>query len=307
MAYFALDTETTGLGFWDTAFCVSEAFRSDGELISNVYYLPDPDASWECKELVFHNAKFDVQKLVLAGAIEPPLDWAQIHDTECLSHLVNEQQPKALKRLAKELLGLDTDEQEVLRTARRKLGLKKADGYDALPREVLEPYALKDAEFTLLLFEHLWPMVEADADLLRLYREEQELMGVLYDMEQCGLGVDMKYVNDYTKELAGSILKLDLHLRDLTGDENFNPNSPIQVKKALAERGLTLESTKKDVLKQVDDELVEVLLQLRHDSKLYSSYFKPLQAEVRDGILHPNHKQWGTKGRRFSAGATDES
>jgi len=305
--YLALDTETTGLGFWDTAFCVSEAFRDEGELISNVYYLPHPEAIFVCKELVFHNAKFDVQKLVLAGAIKGPLDWTEIHDTECLSHLVNEQQPKALKRLAKELLGLDTDEQEVLRTARRKLKLKKADGYDALPREVLEPYARKDAEFTLLLFEHLWPLVEGDPDLLRLYREEQELMGVLYDMEQQGLGVDIEYVNNHTKELAGSILELDLRLRDMSGDENFNPNSPIQVKKVLAERGLDLESTNKNVLKAVEDELVDILLQLRHDTKLYSSYFKPLQAEVREGILHPNHKQWGTKGRRFSAGATDEA
>lgn len=305
--YLALDTETTGLGFWDTAFCVSMAWREpDGTLMSVV---EEVDAIAEIStedEWVFHNAKFDVQKLVLAGLLDEP-NWARIHDTECLSHLVNEQQPKALKRLAKDLLGLDTDEQEVLRAARRKLGLTKADGYDALPWEVLEPYARKDAEFTLLLFEYLWPIVQADPDLLRLYREEQELMMVLYDMEQRGLGVDMEYVNDHTKVLAGSILELDLRLRDMTGDEDFNPNSPVQVKKALAARGLTLESTKKDVLKQLDDELVTTLLQLRHDSKLYSSYFKPLQTEVRDGVLHPNHKQWGTKGRRFSAGASEES
>ena len=311
MAYLALDTETTGLGFWDTAFCVSAAWRTpdEGLLESHVWYdnlsldqyMPKYDG------FVFHNAKFDVQKLVLAGMMSPEINWAKIHDTECLSHLVNEQQPKALKRLAKDILGLDTDEQEVLRSARRKLGLTKDDGYDALPREVLEPYARKDAEFTLLLFEYLWPIVQADADLLRLYREEQELMMVLYDMEQRGLGIDMEYVNDHTKVLAGSILETDLRLRDMTGDEDFNPNSPVQVKKALAERGLTLESTKKEVLQALDDELVTALLQLRHDSKLYSSYFKPLQVEVRDGVLHPNHKQWGTKGRRFSAGEAEDS
>ena len=313
MAYLALDTETTGLGFWDTAFCVSWAHRQEagdsdpGVMRSGVYYEPGQVNNWHLWDgLVFHNAKFDVQKLELAGA-GLPLDWTKIHDTECLSHLINEQQPKALKRLAKELLGLETDEQEVLRTARRKLKLTKADGYDALPREVLEPYARKDAEFTLLLFEFLWPLVKRDPDLLRLYREEQELMGVLYDMEQQGLGIDMEYVNNYTKKLAGAILETDLHLRDLTGDENFNPNSPVQVKTALSERGLNVESTKKEVLQALDDELVSLLLKLRHDSKLYSSYLKPLQAEVKDGILHPNHKQWGTKGRRFSAGEADEA
>lgn len=313
MGYLALDTETTGLGYWDTAFCVSRAWRNPaGELCSDVRYDLDDPMRWpELRandvELVFHNAKFDLQKLVLAGLMSPDIDWYRIHDTECLSHLVNEQQPKALKRLAKELLGLETDESEALRAARRKLGLKKADGYDALPSDVLEPYARKDAEFTLLLFEYLWPEVQADPDLLRLYREEQELMGVLFDMERQGLGVDVEYVNDYTKQLADNILRLELRLRDLTGNEDFNPNSPVQVKQALADRGLNLESTRKDVLKAIDDEFVEVLLQLRHDSKLYSSYFKPLQTEVRDGILHPNHKQWGTKGRRFSAGSTEDS
>jgi len=312
MAYLALDTETTGLGFWDTAFCVSYAGRGrDGGILSGVLYMDEYDdstigATVRRAELVFHNAKFDVQKLVLAGVMEAP-DWTRIHDTECLSHLVNEQQPKALKRLAKELLGLDTDEQEVLRTARRKLKLTKADGYDALPREVLEPYARKDAEFTLLLFEYLWPLVQGDADLLRLYREEQELMGVLYDMEQAGLGVDMAYVNDFTKEIAGEILETDFMIRDLTGDEDFNPNSPVQLKKAFEKRGIELESTSKDVLKGMDDELAAAILKLRHGTKLYSSYMKPLQHEVRDGVLHPNHKQWGTKGRRFSAGATEDS
>lgn len=280
-----------------------------GDLWSQVIF--DPDAAWvgefgrEC-EYVFHNAKFDLQKLQLAGILDE-WDWYRIHDTECLMHLVDEQQPKALKRLAKDLLGLETDEAEVLRAARSKLKLRKADGYHALPRDVIEPYARKDAEFTLLLFEHLWPLVSEDAELLALYRTEQELMGVLYDMEAAGLGVDMEYVNDKTKELASEILQLDLHVRDLVGDEDFNPGSWQQITAALAARGHQVGSTKKAVLATLDDDLARDILDLRHVSKLYGTYFKALQGETREGILHPNFKQWGTRGRRFSSGANDEA
>lgn len=310
--YLALDTETTGLGYWDTAFCVTLAYRLDDEpnLISE-FLLADNKNQMEYlynmmlgNELVFHNAKFDVQKLEMVLPGEGP-NWDYIHDTECLMHLVNEQQPKSLKRLAKDLLGEETDEAEVLRSARRKLGLTKKDGYDALPREVIEPYARKDAEYTLLLFEKLWPIVEADDVLLRLYREEQELMGVLYSMEAAGLGVDMEYVDSKTKELANEILEDDLLARDLAGDEAFNPASWQQITAALERRGIQVEGTSKAVLSKVDDELAQLILRLRHNTKLYGTYFKALQAESRGGVLHPNFKQWGTRGRRFSSGESD--
>lgn len=306
MPYLALDTETTGLGYWDEAFMVSWARRHNGEIASGVAYVPEWDFDSDEQELVFHNAKFDVQKLVMCGFLTE-LDWTQIHDTEALSHLVNEQQPKALKRLAKDILSLETDEQEELKKVRRKLKLKKSDGFDQLPPDVLEPYARADAEFTLQLFEYFWPIVSNDPDLLRLYQEEQELMGVLYDVEAEGLGVDMEYVDATAKALAENILRLDLLCRDLTGSEEFNTGSWQQIQAALQERGHNPPDTKKETLAAIDDELAQAILELRHDTKQYGTYFKNIQAETRDGILHPNFKQWGTRGRRFSSGGTEES
>lgn len=313
--FLALDTETTGLGYWDTAFCVSYAWRdSDGELHSTVLYLDDINAKDllhmkmdEAEGLVFHNAKFDLQKLGLAGIELPMHIWTfEIHDTEAMSHLLDEQQPKALKRLAKEVLGLETDEEAELRLARRKLKLRKKDGYQALPREVLEPYARKDAEFTLLLFEHFYPQIQADDQLRRLYAEEQELAQVLMKMEAAGLAVDMEYVNEETKRLAAKILETDLEIRDMVGDEDFNPGSWQQIQAAFKDRGITIESTSKAVLSAVEDPLAERILSLRHNTKMFATYFKALQAEVgEDHILHPNFKQWGTRGRRFSAGGVD--
>lgn len=313
MKILALDTETEGLGYWDKAFCISGAWRDDkGELCSKVWYLDDDlselyELMGAAKALVFHNAKFDLAKLELAGITMPMHIWTyDIHDTECMSHLLNEQQPKSLKRLARDVLGLETDEEVVLREARRKLKLRKSDGYHALPRDVLEPYARKDAEFTLRLYEHFYPQIEADPDLSRLYREEQELAEVLMAMERAGLGVDMEYVNAKTKELAAEILETDLAVRDMVGTEEFNPGSWQQVTAALKERGFSVGSTSKAVLSTLDDELAQAILRLRKNTKLFGTYFKALQTEVRDGILHPNFKQWGTRGRRFSAGEVED-
>lgn len=315
MTIVALDTETTGVAYWDRAFCVTEAWRETDELVSNYWEIDDPDFGIDSSgrtDYVFHNAKFDVQKLTLAGYRLP--SWEHIHDTECMIHLINEQQPKALKRLARELLGLETDEAEALRTARRQLGLKKADGYDALPREILEKYARKDAEFTLLLYEYLWPQIESDEELLQLYQDDMELAGVLFDMEAAGLNVDREYVDRTAKSLATDILRLDVWLRDNCGTgswtekgSEFNYNSWQQLLEVLRSRGLKLDSTKKEVLAALDDEFCAKLLELRRLKKQYD-YFKMIQNEIGDdGILHPYHKEWGTRGRRFSSGSEDDA
>src|SRR5689334_1926940 len=109
--FLAVDTETTGLGFFDTPFCVTLALRDDtGELRSTYKELPADKESVigilsAADNLVFHNAKFDIQKLELVGIpVWEHKTAYQIHDTECLSHLLNEQRPKRLKSLAKELL-----------------------------------------------------------------------------------------------------------------------------------------------------------------------------------------------------------
>jgi len=307
--YLAVDTETQGLSYHDQPFLVSEAWRNEGgELISNVFGVDDPDISFFPKrdELVFHNAKFDIQKLCMVGLLDrEKLDPYKIHDTELLSHLLDENRPKRLKALAESLLGETTDEAKELAAVRRKLKVKKSDGYDAIPREILEPYARKDAEFTLRIFEHLSPYVFGDPDLFRLYQQEQELLFVLLDMEAAGMAVDVNYLETTAKELANEILESDLFIRDMVG-EDFNPRSWQQIQAAFTERGIEVRKTDKATLAALDDELANAILKMRAAQKLHSTYIKPMLHEQREGIIHPNYRQWGTKGRRMSAGEAED-
>lgn len=260
----------------------------------------------QAEELVFHNAKFDLQKMALAGVLDPSeLRPENVYDTECLAHLLDEHRRKGLKFLARELLGEETDEDEVLRAERRKLKLTKKDGYDKLPREVVVPYALKDAEFTIRLHDILRPQVEADPDLRRLLRLEQRLTFVLGRMENRGMGVSTEYVEKTAREYATKALGCELSIRDLVGNEEFNPNSPKQIMEAFDSLGVSLDGTDKATLATVDHPLGQAILELRTLRKMHGTYLKAILDEQRDGILHPSYRQHGTRTGRMSSGAAE--
>lgn len=312
----AVDTETTGVAYFDRPFCASIAFRwSGGELVSKFVDLDHEEEAAalknllvEADELVFHNAKFDMQKLALVGLFDPnQRDPLTVHDTEALAHLLDEHRPKKLKVLARDVLGYETDEAEAIKAARKEHKLTAKDGYDKLPREVIIPYALKDAEYTLELFELFWPQLCEHEDLMRLYRTEQKLTFALLDMEKNGMALDLGYVESTAKTYNSRALAQELMIRDMTGDEEFNPNSPKQVTEAFAKLGIEVEGTGKEVLTGVDHPLAQSILNLRTLRKMHSTYLKPMLVEQRDGVIHPSFRQHGTKTGRMSSGGQEGS
>ena len=309
----AVDCETTGITFFDMPFMWTIAWTdSEGNVRSEYFDGANPPGLGErlsqAEELVFHNAKFDLQKLALAGVLDVgELNPLKVFDTECLAHLLDEHRRKGLKFLAREILGEETDEDEVLRVERRKLKLTKKDGYDKLPREVVVPYALKDAEFTIRLHDILRPQVESSEDLCRLLRLEQRLTFTLLRMESRGMGVSTEYVETTAREYASKALCLELDIRDRVGIEEFNPNSPKQIGSAFQQLGIELDSTNKATLAGVDHPLAREILELRTLRKMHGTYLKAILDEQRDGILHPSYRQHGTRTGRMSSGAAERN
>lgn len=307
----AVDTETEGFEFYDPAFCVTTADGHRG----GFYDLDREDdlrairavlqgaESW-----IFHNAKFDLQKLILAGVISrEDVTPTRFEDTNILAYLANEHRRNGLKPLARDLLGEETDEEEVLRKVRRQLKLKKDDGYHLLPREVLEPYALKDAEFTFRLYPILVQELHSmgDPQLWELYAMEKELTLVLLDMETAGLRVDLDYADTTAKEYGRKAVMTEMEIRDLTGDEEFNPQSNPQIKEAFAARGIESEKFDKHVLSELDDPLGNAILTLRSTRKLHGTYLLPILHEAQDGILHPNYRMNRTRTGRLASGGVE--
>src|SRR5437588_12079419 len=105
----AVDVETpTADNWYDEPFLMSAAWEHEetGELRSRVYELSEEYVEAQtlletATKFVFHNAKFDLQKLILVGLIKrEDVSASLIEDTEALAHLLDEHQVKKLKPLA---------------------------------------------------------------------------------------------------------------------------------------------------------------------------------------------------------------
>jgi len=336
----AVDTETTGVEFYDEPFAATLSWRApDGSLESA--YLPLEgrgreralSALAEALRVVpawlFHNAKFDLQKLLLIGAIDWPLiERIDLHDTQTIYTLLDENDRKGLKYLAVKILKYDdtvkvpyktkgregefrlvSREKYELDEARRKRGLKKEDGYHLLPRRVIVPYALRDTDFTLQLYERLMPALErrGDPDLLELYRQAMQLKRVLLRMEGDGMKVNVPYLQEKASEYGVKVMEGWNRIVSMTGMPDLNPQSLAQVMEALNARGLYPPDTQAGTLEKLgDDEFVAALLQYREDKKLHKTYLVGLLDAQRDGIVHPNFRDDGARTGRMSSGAATE-
>lgn len=247
----AFDTETTGLTFHDTAFCVTVAWRTahgiEAHYIELEKYRPGlgycQDILHGARTLVGHNIKFDLQKVILAGVLDRVLDRVPaIHDTEALAHLDNEHRTKGLKDLMVSVLGWVDNVEVPIKSgpnagqvklvprethelgkakewAKKKYGLAsvKDVGYHLLPRGVLAPYAVTDARATLELYERLRPEIARYDDLWELYEQEMELTLVLLDMETAGMATDDAYVAEQVKAYAKRVVVHELRIEQIVG------------------------------------------------------------------------------------------
>ena len=317
----AIDTETDGVEFFDEAFYISIAWRNTKGIQSLLLSLPeDKWIAEDCisgKKWVFHHAKFDLQKLILMKVIDPTYARvSRVHDTEAIAHLLDENQKKGLKPLAKKYLGYETTEEVELRRVRRRLKLKKDDGLRRVPSLTVVPYALKDAEYTLELYERIRPLLPDS--LVPLYNKEIELSLVLLEMESNGLGVDVDYTRKVVKVHNDRIYNLEYEIAEEVGkpvrtgkippkerDQYFNPNYWEDILTALNERGARIDETSAATLEGIDDPLARAILERRKLQKMNSGWLEPVIKHERDGVYHGNHKQHNTATGRLASGTED--
>lgn len=325
-----VDTETEGTAYFDPAFCVTASWWSGDEIVDHYIELSEVDRSDVAREIlagtptwVFHNAKFDLQKLILHGIIgrhEVTVD--RIEDTEALAHLEDNLRPKGLKSLSELLFGDTNEEEEAVKKAMAKAKIKLEEGYHLAPREVMVPYAKADTNKTVRLWDHLEPRVRAYPELWELYQHEKKVTLTLLDIEARGVGLDMDYVNEKLAEFSQQFLSLEARLSELVGKPigpdvkagEFNPASNPQLKAYFEEKGHTTRfktkggnpSYGKEFLKECDDPLCPVLTEYRRVSKYKNTYFLAMRNEQRDGILHPSYRQHGTRTGRFSSGEAED-
>jgi len=176
--------------------------------------------------------------------------------------------------------------------------------FDQVPLEQAVPYAAEDADVTLRLHRQLWPALEREAALARLFREiEMPLVPVLSRMERTGVRVDTAMLARQSKELAQRLHQLEQRAHE-QGGGRFNLGSPKQIGEILFDRlGLPVKnrtptgapSTAEAVLQELAEEfeLPRLILEHRGLSKLKSTYTDRLPAQVspRTGRVHTSYHQ----------------
>jgi DNA polymerase I-like protein with 3'-5' exonuclease and polymerase domains len=316
----AFDTETSGFGWNDQPFCATVAWRRpDTGLASHYLELTDPfsptvlnDMLLSAERIIGHNLRFDYQMCAKFGVLEwGEIPFARWEDTETLCHLLNENKRKKLEFVAVHLLGETVDESEVLAQHRRDIGVKKEEGYGVLDREVLMPYAIKDAEYTLRIWEKLHPHVLATDEVFRLYRREMELMDVLMSVCRNGMRIDTAELVETIPSYGAEVMEAEHAVRVAADVDDLNPNSNPQLLAAFAGVGNTsLENVNKDTLGPLSERnspggrLAKTVLTYRKMSKVYSTYLIGLRDELgSDDILHVNIRQNGARTGRTSSAA----
>ncbi|HQA25718.1 MAG TPA: DNA polymerase I [Candidatus Competibacteraceae bacterium] len=309
---FAFDTETTSLNYLDArivgvSFAVSPGEAAYVPLAHDYPGAPDqldraavlaqlqPLLEDPTRPKLGQHLKYDLHVLANHGVALRGIR----HDTLLESYVLDSTARHDLDSLAERHLQLRTIHFEDVAGK----GAKQLT-FNQVPLEQAGPYAAEDADVTLRLHRCLWPRLEREARLQRLYQElEIPLIEVLARMERIGVRVDAEALRRHSGELAKRLQELEQHAYELAGTR-FNLGSPKQLQAILFEQmGLPVgkktatgqASTAEDVLQELalNYPLPKVILEHRTLSKLKSTYTDrlPEQIHPRTGRVHTSYHQ----------------
>jgi len=175
-------------------------------------------------------------------------------------------------------------------------------------------YAAEDADVTLRLHRTLWPAIDQEPLLKRLYEQfEQPLVPVLQRMERHGVLIDREMLRVQSGELAKRAEELKAAAHAEAGTE-FNLDSPKQLQQILFEKmqipvlrktPTGQPSTAEDVLEELAGAytLPQLILDYRGIAKLRSTYAEklPTQINTRTGRVHTSYHQAVAQTGRLSS------
>jgi DNA polymerase-1 len=312
------DVETTGLQPWSG---VQYAFMFqffDGKLLEVLRPENDEERiQWwfdraKTEGIRAWNTKFDRAFADVMGFDLPPDGMWE--DGMLLAHALNENRSIALKAVASELLGPDSDDlqKQVKEWLKNERARRKKEASDALskeerkrrregkikiayplptyadvPAELMEPYGAEDVILTRKVCDIMEPQIAQSKDLTAITQFEKQVLDALYAVEKRGFPVDDHGYRMLEHEVIDNLETLEEECDRLAlegGVEDFNPNSTAQIIKALKGRKADMSfmsekngklSADRENLEAVDDELSAAILEFRSEAKVLSTYVLP--------------------------------
>ena len=162
-------------------------------------------------------------------------------------------------------------------------------------------YAARDVAYLHDLLGTMESELEASG-LDTVWALESNLLPVVVGMEATGMHVE----RDKLRKIADDALKLAQQasddLRVALGNPGINPASPSQLLAALRAKGIKLESTAEEKLKEADDgHLIPLVLAHREASKRAQQAESLIDHIQQDGRIHGRFEPLGTATGRFSS------
>ena len=259
------------------------------------------------RELVFHNAKFDLH--VLARAFKIPqsvIDNANLIDTLIAAWMLSPGQS-----------GLGLDNQVMQRLQHEMIPIENLIGrgknqitFNRAPIKEATEYGAEDAVYTLRLWEPLKKELEKLDYVKYFFEQEMPLLKVLYQMESVGVAIDVPALKTLEQELQRRIENLEKEICDMAGVE-FNIGSPKQLGDVLFDTlglpEIKKRSTDAVVLEELSYKaphpIVFAVIEYRELKKMQSTYITVLPTLVNPDTkrIHTSFIQWGTATGRLSS------
>ena len=210
-----------------------------------------------------------------------------VHDTMLQSYVLEVHRPHGLESLAERHLG------------RKGLSYEElcGKGVSQIPFAQVEVerasrYACEDADMTLEVHLALWPRLQDDERLRKVYELEIATSEALYRIERNGVLIDAATLARQSHELGQRIVQLESEAYEIAG-QPFNLNSPKQLGEIFFDKlGLPVVKKTATGARSTDEEVLEKLaedyplpariLEHRSLSKLKGTYTDKLA-----GLAHP--------------------
>lgn len=246
--------------------------------------------------VVCHNGTFDMPYLSKRLGIN-----VYHHEDTLLMHFVldNLAGEHGLKPLARRWLrAADWDSDA-------KSYLKGGAHFENIPREKLYKYNLFDTVYTYKLYKYFLPLLK-NSGKYDYYRYRMQVTKVLNDVQMNGVAVSLDALDELEKKYQEQCDKALVVLRSLAG-EDFNPQSPKQIKDYFTSKGVSSPSFDSDHLKKLlregkEVEFIDALLEYRYAAKVIGSFIANVRRKTgEDGRIHPYYLPHGAKTGRLSA------
>lgn len=320
---FAFDTETTSLKYMEAeivgvSFAVEQGQAAYVPLAHDYLDAPEQlDRDWALAQLktilededikkVGQNLKYDKNVLFNHG-----IELRGIaHDTMIESYVLNSTSNRHdMDTLAEVHLGKQTIHFEEIAGK----GAKQLT-FNQISLDVAAPYAAEDADITLQLHQHLYPILKEQVGLHQVYSEiDLPLVPLISKIERRGAVVDAHLLGQQSQDLAQRIVELEREAYELAGEE-FNLSSPKQLQLIFFEKlGLPVikktpkgqPSTAEPILQELalDYPLPKVILEHRSLAKLKTTYTDKLPQLINPstGRIHTSYHQAVTATGRLSS------